>query len=212
MTDEARPILSPESIQEFFRDLLSSAIENQNARVQQETEFYLVKLLADFLRSEALYLRDDAGNLERKPLAFLLKEALEEQGAARLHLLRKLGDTSLFVSGMYPDSLSRSLVDVDYYIAMGERAYDALGSAVAREAGRAADARRSVFEEMSRKFSLLVDLLNEVSERALASTDAGLVRLYDRLLKTGSVRLAGLLRREGVVAPALLPPRGRFVQ
>jgi hypothetical protein len=211
MTDEARPILSPESIQEFFRDLLSSAIENQNARVQQETEFYLVKLLADFLRSEALYLRDDAGNLERKPLAFLLKEALEEQGAARLHLLRKLGDTSLFVSGMFPDSLSRSLVDVDYYIAMGERAYDALGSAVAREAGRA-DARRSVFEEMSRKFSLLVDLLNEVSERALASTDLGLVRLYDRLLKTGSVRLANLLRREGVVAPALVPPRGRFVQ
>jgi hypothetical protein len=155
--------------------------------------------------------RDEGGNLERKPLAFLLKEALEEQGAARLHLLRKLGDTSLFVSGMFPDSLSRSLVDVDYYIAMGERAYDALGSAVAREAGRS-DARRSVFEEMSRKFSLLVDVLNEVSERTLASTDLGLVRLYDRLLKTGSVRLANLLRREGVVAPVLVPPRGRFVQ
>src|SRR3984893_18507545 len=114
MTDEAPPILAPESIQGIFRDLLSSAIEHQNAPGTQETEFYLVKLLADFLRSEALYLRDESGNAERKPLAFLLKEALEERGAARLHLLRKLGDTSLFVSGMFPDSLSRSLVDVDH--------------------------------------------------------------------------------------------------
>lgn len=210
MTDEARPILSPESLQEFFRELLTRALENQNARVEQETEFYLVKLLAEFLRSEALYTRDEAGTAERKPLAFLLKEALEEQGAARLHLLRKLGDTSLFVSGMFPESMGRSLVDVDYYIAMGERAYDALGSAVAREAGPSA--RRPVFEELARKFGLLVDLLNEVSERTLASTNAGLVRLYDRLLKTGSVRIAGMLRLQGVVAPALVPPRGRFVQ
>lgn len=208
MTDEGRPILSNESIDAFFRELLATAIENQNARVQQDTEAYLVKLLADFLRSEALYTLDESGAVERKPLAFLLKEALEEQGAARLHLLRKLGDTSLFVSGMFPDSMGRSLVDVDYYIAMGERAYDALGSAVAREAG----ARRSVFEELARKFGLLVDLLNEVSERTLASTNAGLVRLYDRLLKTGSTRIAGLLRQEGILAPALIPPRGRFVQ
>jgi hypothetical protein len=211
MSDDARPILSPEGIQEFFRELLVAAIENQNARVQAETEFYLVNLLADFLQAEALYVRDEAGNVERKPLAFLLKEALQEQGAPRLHLLRKLGDTSLFVSGFFADSLSRSLVDVDYYIAMGERAYDALGSAVARHGGKGA-VRGAVYSELAEKFALLVDLLNEVSERTLGSSNAGLVRLYDRFVKTGSLRLAGLLRREGVIAPALVPPRGRFVQ
>jgi hypothetical protein len=212
MTDEAGPILSPESIQGFFRTLLLGAIENQNARVRAETELYLVNLLAGFLQTEALYVQDEGGNLERKPLAFLLKEALEEEGAARLHLLRKLGDTSLFVSGFFADSLSRSLVDVDYYIAMGERAYDALGSAVARQGGKGAGAPRSVFDELAEKFGLLVDLLNEVSERTLVSTNGGLVRLYDRFVKTGGLRLAGLLRREGVIAPSLLPVRGRFLQ
>ena len=212
MTDEARPILTSEGIQEFFRQLLAAAIENQNARVQQETEFYLVKLLADFLLSEALHVRDETGKAERKPLAFLLKEALEEQGAARLHLLRKLGDTSLFVSGFFADSLSRSLVDVDYYIAMGERAYDALGTAVARQSGKGAQVKRGVYEDLAAQFGRVVDLLNEVSERTLVSTNPGLVRLYDRFLKTGSSRLAGLLRKEGVLAPALVPVRGRFVQ
>src|SRR5256712_6991899 len=55
------------------------------------------------------------------------------------------------------------------------------------------------WEELADKFRLLVDLLNEVSERTLASTDAGLIRLYERWMKTGSERLAAVLVRQGVV-------------
>ena len=194
-----RPILSAQSIRDFFRDLLARAIENQRAQVQPLTELYLVNLLHEFLASEALYVQSEDGTWQQKPLAFLLKEALDEAGPARLRLLRRLGDTSLFISGFFPDSLARrsSLVDVDYYIAMGGRAYDA----VARHA-----MERSLWEELADKFRLLVDLLNEVSERTLASSDAGLVRLYERWLKTGSDRLASLLVRQGVV------PRRGFVQ
>ncbi|HET7788634.1 MAG TPA: hypothetical protein VFL36_21850 [Myxococcales bacterium] len=193
------PILSSQSIRDFFRELLTSAIENQRARVQPFTELYLVNLLHEFLASEALYVQAEDGTLQQRPLAFLLKEALEEAGPSRLRLLRRLGDTSLFVSGFFPDSLARrsSLVDVDYYIAMGGRAYDA----VARHA-----LESSLWEELSEKFRLLVDLLNEVSERTLSSTNAGVVRLYERWLKTGSGRLATLLVQKGVV------PRKGFVQ
>ena len=42
---------------EFFRDLLRGAIENQRASVHQETEVYLVNLMAGFLEAEALYVR-----------------------------------------------------------------------------------------------------------------------------------------------------------
>ena len=194
-----RPILSAQSIRDFFRDLLARAIANQRAQVQPFTELYLVNLLHEFLASEPLYVQSEDGTWQQKPLAFLLKEALDEAGPARLRLLRRLGDTSLFISGFFPDSLARrsSLVDVDYYIAMGGRAYDA----VARHA-----MERSLWEELADKFRLLVDLLNEVSERTLAAGDAGLVRLYERWLKTGSDRLAGMLVSQGVV------PRRGFVQ
>ena len=198
------PVLSSQSIREFFRELLTQAIENQRARVQPFTELYLVNLLHEFLMSEALYVQSDDGSWQQKPLAFLLKEALEEAGPARVHLLRRLGDTSLFVSGFFPDSLARrsSLVDVDYYIAMGGRAYDAVGALAARHAAE----EKTLWEELSSRFRLLVDLLNEVSERTQASTNAGLVRLYERWVKTGSERLATLLVKQGVV------PRKGFVQ
>jgi hypothetical protein len=196
------PILSSESIRELFSDLLRRAIENQRARVQPTTELYVTNLLHEYLSSDALYVQADDGSWQQKPLAFLLKEALEEQGPARVQMLRRLGDTSLFVSGFFPDSLSRrsSLVDVDYYIAMGERAYDAVGSIAARHAGR------DLWDELSSRFGLLVDLLNEVSERTLASTESGVVRLYERWMKTGSDRLAGVLAGRGI------PTRKGFVQ
>ena len=190
-------ILSSESIHGFFKDLLARAIENQRARVQPFTELYLVNLLVEYLMSEALYVQGEDGSWQQKPLAFLLKEALEEPGPARVQMLRRLGDTSLFVSGFFPDSLSRrsNLVDVDYYIAMGGRAYDAVGVVAARHAR----SEKTLWDELSEKFRLLVDLLNEVSERTLASTNAGLVRLYERWMKTGSVRLATTLAAQGVV-------------
>ena len=189
------PILSKESIRDFFRELLTRAIENQRASVQPFTELYLVNLLHEFLAAEALYEQADDGSWQQKPLAFLLRDALAEEGPAKVQMLRRLGDVSLFVSGFFPDSLARrsSLVDVDYYIAMGGRAYDA----VARHAFE-----RSLWNELSEKFRLLVDLLNEVSERTLASSNAGLVRLYERWMKTGSGRLATLLAQQGVIPVA----------
>lgn len=198
------PLLSSESIREFFKDLLAKAIENQRASVQPFTELYLVNLLHEYLASEALYVQQDDGSWQQKPLAFLLKEALEEEGPMRVQLLRRLGDTSLFVSGFFPDSLARraSLVDVDYYIAMGGRAYDAVGALAARHSSR----ERDLWEELSSRFALLVELLNEVSERTLASTNAGFLRVYERFLKTGSERLGVMLARQGV-----MPPRG-FMQ
>ena len=195
MADDAR-VLSSGSLREFFQDLLAKAIENQRARVQPFTELYLVNLLNQFLMSEALYVQGDDGTWQQKPIALLLKEALEEAGPARAQMLRRLGDTSLFVSGFFADSLARrsSLVDVDYYIAMGGRAYDAVGTLAARHAR----AEKTLWDELSSRFRLLVDLLNEVSERTLASTNQGLVRLYERWMKTGSERLASMLVKQGV--------------
>src|SRR5262249_11702808 len=99
------PILSSQSIRDFFRDLLARAFENQRARVQPFTELYLVNLLHEFLASETLYVQGEDGTWQQKPLAFLLKEALEEAGPARVRLLKRLGDTSLFISGFFPESL-----------------------------------------------------------------------------------------------------------
>jgi len=50
-----------------------------------------------------------------------------------------------------------------------------------------------------------------VAERTLLNSDTGLVRLYEKWMKTGSARVGVMLREQGV--PAIVGvPRGRFVQ
>ncbi len=203
--DGGASILTGESLREYFRDMLASALAHQNVQVAQTTEFYLVNLLAEFLDTKNLFHDDPAGaGLSDEPLAFMLKRAQEEHGFERIRALKHLGDTSLYISGFWGDSLDGKLVDIDYYVAMGGRAYSALSEAFG------GDALAALYEEMSGKFLRLVDLLSEVSERAAVGTNRGLVRLYERYIKTGSERIARLLAERGVL-PAKVRDPG-FVQ
>jgi len=180
-------IVVGQSAQEYFRELVSDSLAHGQLRVREATEFYLVNLLAERLRGGGM------SEAAHEPLALMLKRALEGDREARWKNLKQLGDTSLFVSGFFGDSLARSLVDVDYYIAMGERAYDALSGE-----RRGPSGAQALFAELAERFPQLVDLLAEIAEQSELRSNRGLLRLYERFLVTGSERIARKLRDRGV--------------
>ena len=67
-----------------------------------------------------------------------------------------------------------------------------------------------VFAELAEKFVRFVDVISEVSERSACGSNSDLLRLYERWLKTGSVRSGQLLVDLGVVPNASL--KGTRVQ
>jgi hypothetical protein len=186
-----REILVGKSAQEWFREMVSDGLSHRRLKVQEVTEFYLVNLLASFLEKERLFVEDADGAVHAEPLALILLRALGAERRARVRELRRLGDTALFVSGFFGDSLARSLVDVDYYIAMGERAY---GTIADTERGPAVEP----FGELSDRFGEFVDLFAEIAELSNLRSNRGLVKLYERFLQTRSERVAGVLRERGV--------------
>lgn len=190
-------VARPDEMRVFFHEAVTSALSRQRVAVRGETEMYLVNLLVEFLSPEQLFERQEDGKLEAEPLAFMLKRAVEAAPAERARHLKRMGDTALYVSGFFSDSLSRGLVDVDYYAAMGGRAYDVLGGM--RPSGPAA-----VFRELAEQFLRLADVLADISERAAMTSNAGLLRLYERYVRTGSERLRRLLEDKGV-APVSVP-------
>ncbi len=183
------------NLQEFFRTELRSAIAHQNLAVQDHTEHYVVSLLTLFARSEALY-EDTPAGPKLKPLVTMLAEALHAPtNAERNRGLQRLGDVSLFIAGFFAHGFARKLIDIDYHIAMGERAYGSLAEHLSAGPGRPLAA---VFEELAAKFPGVVEALNEVSELGYTHSDRDLLRLYEIWMKTGSRRAAGLLRKLGV--------------
>ena len=182
-----------ESPTEFFRELVETAMHNQRVSARELTSFYVVNLLTGFVhRTRAI----------DEPLGTRLARAMQAAGVAQRDDLRSVGDQSLFLSGFFSDSFNRSLVDIDYYIQLGEAAY--------RSLARSDTALGDVFDELSGKFTEFVDVLGEVSERTSLASNADVLRLYEKWLRTGSRRSGDLLASRGIVPNASMG--SRFVQ
>jgi hypothetical protein len=177
-------VVRRESASEYFKELVEGALAHQRIAAGELTSFYVVNLLTGFLQRPAD--EDDA------PLAFRLAEALDTAGMRQRTSLKQIGDLSLFMSGFFADSFQRKLVDVDYYVSIGGTAYTVLSR-------YETDTFSSVFAELADNFVGFVDVLSEVSERASCGSNADLLRLYGRWLKTGSRRSGQLLIERGVV-------------
>jgi hypothetical protein len=190
-------LVRDETPMEFFREQLEKAMEHQKVSTSAFTEYYLVNLLSACVHGD---LPPSEPGFDETPLAVLYIRAVQSSRAERTRLLRAMGDTALFVSGFFADSLSRGLVDLGYYKAMGGHAYGRLSR---EERGVGGD----VFSELSDRFSQFADVLAEVSEASHLSTNQSVVRLYERWVQTGSRRAATLLAERGI-AP-VLPGDGR---
>lgn len=172
---------------DFFRDLIRNAMRSQRVATSEHAEFYLVGLLEQFARPEPGW--------QKRPLALDFLESFHAaDGARRAGALRRVGDTSLFLSGVFMEHLERQPVSADYYIALGRSAY---GHLAATPLGRTQPP--AVFGEMAERFPDLVRVLTEVSFEELFRSDRQTVRTYTRWLHTGSRRDADWLIRRGVL-------------
>jgi hypothetical protein len=195
MPDASTKVLAVANLREFFKDELHGALAKQRLEVEDQTEHYVVNVLTLFARSEALYERTPDGT-RLKPLVVMLSEALEAPTSEdRNRGLQRLGDVSLFIAGFFSRGFARKLIDIDYHIAMGGRAYGTLAEVLARGRSKVLG---TVFAELSAKFQPLVDALNEVSESSYSHSDKDILRLYEIWLKTGSRRSYEILKRLGV--------------
>jgi hypothetical protein len=180
---------------EFFREQVTKALEHQHISTSAFTEYYLVNLLASCIRGDQLP-TGDSGDVQQ-PLAVLYVRALQSSRAERARLLRAMGDTALFMSGFFADRLHGRLADLQYYRAMGGRAY----SRLSRETASTFAPR--VFDELSGRFVAFADVLWEVSENSrIHAGSQSVLQLYERWVQTGSRRSAELLADFGIAPVA----------
>ena len=106
-----------------------------------------------------------------------------------------MGDTALFVSGFFPESVVDRVGDLRFYHRLGGDAYRRLS----REPDDHGAFTPDVFSELAARFQEFADVLTLVSEASRSSSPASVLRLYERWMQTGSRLAAERLAREGVV-------------
>ncbi len=190
--DQIMDVTLASSVDEFFHEVVTDALSVVDLAASEPASWYLVGLLGDMTRAR----------LTDEPLGVKLAQPGADPGE-RVRTLKHVGDTSLYVAGFFAESLSRSLVDVDYYVGLGQSAYAQLARSMPRSGGRISE----VYEELADKFPQFVDVLAEVRKRTdFASAD--ITKLYEMWLRTRDEWIEKKLRAAGV----LVDPDHKVIQ
>jgi hypothetical protein len=174
------------TVDEFFHEVVNDALTAKQVDASEPAGWYLVTLLGEFTTAR----------LSDEPLGVKLAATGDDPGA-RVRRLKEVGDTSLYVAGFFAQSLTRGLVDVDYYVSLGKSAYAQL----ARQLTTTARASRSipeVYAELADNFPRFVDVLGEIKKR-VDFGQADVVRLYEIWLRTRDEWVENKLRESGLI-------------
>lgn len=183
------------SVDEFFHEVVTEALSAVDLDASEPASWYLVSLLGDMTRAR----------LTDEPLGLKLHQVSDDPGEQYKNL-KQVGDTSLYVAGFFAESLSRSLVDVDYYVGIGQNAYTMLARSL--HSGHAGPRSiTDVYEELAAKFPQFVDVLGAVRKRVDFATP-DVTRLYEIWLRTRDEWVEKKLKAAGV----LVDPGTKVIQ
>ncbi len=178
----------------YFFTTLQQALFARRIETLPAVEIYLVDILEKFLLTDKLFDEENSsGKKTRETLAEMMLRASSATPRQRVDLLRKLGDSALYVSGYFGPSLQRKLIDIDYYINMGTTAYGSLAREIDDETYSQA------YGEISTKFINFVDVFTFMSQRGLEKANPpNLLRQMDVYSKTGSPLILEQLNEQGI--------------
>lgn len=194
MKNSESSIQSTTNLLNYFRGELKDAFEYMGLCSSESTEAYLVHLLESYVRLES-ELAEELGF--EKPAAFLLDEAMNSPGEARIAAYRRLGDASLFNCGFFDAHLTRrGQVTSQYYRNVGRLAYGQLSDLMTYKSS--GGIFQQIYEELSDKFDAFVDAFKWLGraegerDRTAASAVFDKIRRGERV-ELDDLKLAGLV-------------------
>lgn len=178
----------------YFSEMLNQACIDRNVEAKPSVQNYIVNMLNSFLRTESLYsVSEKTGKSENLSLAELYLTAVNSTENKRINLLKRLADTSLYVSGFFGDSFKRKIIDLDYYVEMGETAYSTLSEETEY------DLSAKVYKDIATQFTSFVDVLTLISQKCAIQGTDDILRLYDKYHLLDSELAKDQLVEQGVL-------------
>ena len=185
---------------DYFRLEIEKISLNQGLLLEPEIKNYLSTLLVKFLNTPQLALKLPGEEIvgeskERTPTQFWL-EIQSLPLKQQYYALQILGDYSLFTSGFFNERIKKSLLDMDYYQALGGQAYYRAGEI---QENLSAEKALNIFFSLADSFKKVTDVFAELYDKTLLTDNDGLLKLFERWEKSSSPHLERLLLQNGMI-------------
>lgn len=187
------------NLEEFFVQRIQESLAIHGLSVSEQVEYYLVQLLKKFSLAENFFHTNEKGVLENRPLALMLYDATFCPASQKFLHLKKMGDSALYQAGVFYDGLVNQVVDVKYYIVMGQKAYASL----AHQKTITDKSMTDLFVELCDGFPQLVEVMALCCESD-SSKNQNLLRWIERYHKTKSPQVKEILKQRGIIVDQLI--------
>ena len=124
MTYEAHSSSDNHPVKKLFRSVADRAL-TQSSIPDKDLLLYLSDMLMHFMYVENLYKLKDENGERLGYLAEMLEVAMEAPRLRKKEYYQQIGDHTLFILGMFPESLTygRRTLSHSYYVDTGRRSY-----------------------------------------------------------------------------------------
>lgn len=185
------------SSKEYFDELLEDTLKDVNEfEVHPFSKLYLSDLLNSFVHVDSLFEKNEEGKMESKMLSEQFFESQHLENIEKAQKLKKLAETTLYVSGFFASSLNRKIVNQSYYAQIGAMVYANLSTVLAKES------KSDLYMHLANHFVNYADVLTEISHKVNIQKSNDVLDLFSRYIDSGSQWAEKQLIQNGVaVAP-----------
>jgi hypothetical protein len=181
------------SVSDFFHQEIEKISRRHGLQLNPAVQQYLSEVLVKFASTQELKLTHPTEEKTLTPTQFWLeiqKLPISQQFLA----LQFLGDYSLFTTGFFNDHVNKSLLDMDYFQALGGQAYYRAGEI--RET-LATERALNVYFSLAESFTRFSEMFSELFDQTLLHSTDGAIKLFEKWQQSGSEHLTRLLREDG---------------
>lgn len=125
--DNSKKIILSTSLQGYFFQGLAELNKKSLCPVPESVIFYSSDVLGKFTHSEHFFEMSE-GKVREKILGMKLLEATHLTREEQKRAYKEVGDMSLMVCGYFAESVSKKIIDVQYYAQLGKMAYGYLNN------------------------------------------------------------------------------------
>ena len=124
---KSKSIIESADLQNYFYLNLSDLNKKSLCPVPEEMIYYSSTVMEKFSVSGNFFDVSN-GKVQEKVLGIKMLEASQKSSLEQKRILRDVGDTALLVSGYFSNSVNTKILNVSYYIQLGQMAYDRLNT------------------------------------------------------------------------------------
>ena len=182
-----------------FKQILGQALNKQGLAPQPVVVEYLLQIFNHYMVADNFFsVCQNTGKRQLSTLAELWLKAGAAPASEQKQLLKRLGDSSLFLSGLFSACLRRKIVGQNYYTHMGQSAYQNLSQYTG-------DKWRPAYNELGGHFLSYADVLCVVSEETSIQGGADLLHMYEKFLLSNSKLAARKLNEHNIIPSPQIP-------